>query len=99
MKELNWAGVIIATSVLIVPWLGISKELFHFVYGLIFLMYTLIYAGHVISSRSPVPGLRTVELNYGRGTVDGIMLTMVLIVMIYAAYGVRSWLMVVSGAG
>jgi len=98
MKELNWIGAILGTSVLIVPWLGISKELFHFIYGLLYLMYSLVYAGHIITNGLPLPGLNHLGISLSRSAVNGVMMTMVLSVMIYAAYGVQGWLMVISAS-
>ena len=98
MKELNWIGAILGTSVLIVPWLGISKELFHFTYGLLYLIYSLIYAGHIITNGLPLPGLSRIGVTLSRGTVNAVVMTMVLSVMIYAAYGVQGWLMLISAS-
>jgi len=95
MKELNWIGAILGTSVLIVPWLGISKELFHFIYGLLYLTYSLIYAVHIITNGLPLSGLRYIGIHLSRSAVNGVMMTMVLSVMIYAAYGVQGWLIVI----
>jgi len=99
MRELNWIGAILGTSVLIVPWLGISKELFHFIYGFFYLSYSLIYAGHIITNALPIPGLHHIGINLSRGGVNAVMMTMVLSVMIYAAYGVQGWLIVLSTTG
>jgi len=96
MKGLNWTGVILGASVLLVPWTGISVELFHFIYGMLYLLYVSIYAGQVMSSQVPVPGFRAVETNLGRGAVNMIMLIAVLSTMFYAGYGARGWLMVAS---
>jgi len=96
MKELNWIGGIIGTSVLIVSWAGIRPELFHFIYGLLFLIYSLIYAGHIITNGLSLPGLQHIGVNLSRSTVNTVMMMMVLSVMIYAAYGVQGWLMVIS---
>lgn len=98
MKELNWIGAILGASVLIVPWLGISKELFHFIYGLLFLIYSLVYAGHIITNGLHLPGLSRIGVTLNRGTVNAVMMTMVLSVMIYTAYGVQGWLMLVSAS-
>jgi len=98
MKELNWIGALLGASVLIVPWTGISKELFHFVYGLLFLIYSLVYAGHIITHRLPLPGLRHIGIHASHGTVNAVMMTVVLSVMIYTAYGVQGWLMLISAS-
>lgn len=98
MRELNWIGAILGTSVLIVPWLGISAELFHFIYGFLYLMYSLIYAGHIITNDLPLPGLHHIGINLSRSSINAVMMTMVLSVMIYAAYGVQGWLMYISAA-
>ena len=96
MKGLNLVGAILGTSVLLVPWTGISQELFHFIYGMLYLLYVSVYAGQVMSSQHPVPGLRAVEVNLGRGAINMIMLIMVLGTMVYAGYGVQSWLIITS---
>jgi len=98
MKELNWIGVLLGISILIVPWLGMSKELFHFVYGLLYLMYSLIYAGYIITNGVSLPGSRYLGVNLSRGTVNTVMMSMVLSVTVYAAYGVQGWLMLMSAA-
>lgn len=93
MKTLNWIGAILGTSVLIVPWLGISKEVFHLLYGLLYLMFTLVYAGQVITQRRPLPGFDRLGIYFSRTTINTLMMTMVLAVTIYAAYGVQGWLL------
>jgi len=96
MKGLNYIGGILGTSVFLMPWTGISQELFHLIYGVLFLLYVSVYAGHVMTSQHPVPGLRSVELNFGRGMVNMIMMAIVLSTLVYAGYGVRGWLMLAS---
>jgi len=93
MKGLNYIGAILGTSVLLVPWTGISLELFHFVYGMLYLLYASVYAGFVMTSQHPIPGLRSVELNLGRGAVNMIMFVVVMATLVYAGYGMQSWLM------
>ena len=91
-------GAILGTSVLLVPFTGISQELFHFIYGMLYLLYVSVYAGFVITSHHPVPGLRRVELTLGRGAVNMVMFAMVIATMVYTGYGVQGWLMVVSAS-
>jgi len=94
MKGLNYIGAILGTSVLLVPWTGITLESFHFIYGMLYLLYVSVYAGFVITSLHPVPGLRVVELNFGRGAINMIMFAMVMATLVYAGYGVQNWLMI-----
>ena len=89
-------GAILGTSVLLVPWTGISQELFHFIYGMLYLLYVSVYAGFVMTSQHPVPGLRAVELSLGRGAVNVIMFAMVVSTMVYTGYGVQGLLMKIA---
>jgi len=98
MKELNLIGAILGISVLIVPWTGIRPELFHFIYGLLCLIYSFVYAGHIITNGLPLAGLHRIGITPSRGTVNTVMMTLVLSVMIYAAYGVQGWLLLVSAS-
>ena len=91
-------GAILGTSVLLVPWTGISQELFHFIYGMLYLLYASVYAGFVMTSNHPVPGLRAVEFSLGRGAVNAIMFAMVIGTLVYTGYGVQGWLMMISSA-
>jgi len=89
-------GAILGTSVLLVPWTGISQEVFHFIYGMLYLLYVSVYAGFVMTSHHPVPGLRAIELSLGRGAVNVIMFAMVIGTMVYTGYGVQGWLMTLA---
>lgn len=89
-------GAILGTSVLLVPWTGISQELFHFIYGMLYLLYVSVYAGFVMTSQHPVPGLRAVELSLGRDAVNVIMFAMVVSTMVYTGYGVQGLLMKIA---
>jgi len=96
MKGLNYIGVTLGISILTMLSMGISQPLFHLISGMLCLLYVSVYAGIVMTSYHPVPGLRIIEVNLGRGAINALMLTIVLSTMVYTGYGVRSWLMLVS---
>lgn len=92
MKQINIFGALLCASAVMSPLLGLRGDLFHLVYGSLYLFFTLTYASLVISNQIPVPGLRIIEYIAGRWAVSTLMYIMVIGSFVYAGYGLQNWL-------
>jgi len=94
IRWLTSIGAVLGCSVLITPLLGFRGVWFHFVYGGLYLVFSIAYAWCVISTGRQVPGFRRIEEWAGRWLITSLLVAMVIGTLIYFIIAARKWLAV-----